>query len=441
MVNKGRILAALIILSIIASGCAGKRINFEPKPDDPIYKEKTEFLRSHFHLVTPAEGEQFILLATVEQFKKFEDDFWKKRDTDPNTPENEYKDRIDSRLKDIENEIFFGDVDTSGVRFDTNGGLRGDMAHVYILYGMPSFKARIPEGNRHVELMVWYYVDYRSRPLMRFLFYKDGGRMRLFKNHLSIVSEEYLFNPAFSPLRELSNRPGLVTAEEMYLLWNEIISKDEVIFLDAYRELAFTTAFFEFSYYTELEKGVRWTIDKALEPPEPAAITAARSKPSIIGQPNIPKGSELTENGYSSFLPSYLRTSAGPDNPTFLMLTILRKNLDWVKQENEAKPYATNLNLRISFQNKKTRKLTEFVSYFRFELSQAEFDRRDDKGELFGVSVVFPLTLQSFDGEKLGPTLGETVKQLEPGEYVVNIYLQHTITKKYNTWREEIVIK
>lgn len=439
--TKSRIVAAAVSISIFLTGCAAKRINFEPKPNDPIYAEKKEFYDNYFRLITLMEGEQFVLLATIDEFRKFEDEFWKKRDINPNTPENEYKDKIDSRLQDIENEILFNDIDTTGTRFDTNGGLKGEIARVYLLYGMPSFKAKLPEGDRHVELMVWYYIDYRNRPLMRFLFYENNGRMKLFKNHLTFVSEEYLFDPHFSPLREISNRPGLTTPEELYYLWNEVVSKDIPIFLEGYRELVFTSAFFEFSYYTQLDKHTRWTIDTALLPPEPAALTAAKLKPSVVGQPNIPEGTKLLESGFKSLLPAYLRKNAGPENPTFLMITILRKNLDWINQENEVKPYITNLNLRVSFQNKKTRELAEFVSYFRFELSQTEFDKKDDKGELIGSLVIFPNTLQYFDGVKSGPTMGEMLKQLEPGEYVVNIYLQHTVTKKNNSWREEIVVK
>ena len=81
------------------------------------------------------------------------------------------------------------------------------------------------------------------------------------------------------------------------------------------------------------------------------------------------------------------------------------------------------------------------MTYLRFELSQEEFDKRNDEGELIGSLIILPASLPYFDGEKMGPMLRETLKQLEPGGYVVNVYLQHTLAKKYNTWREEVVIK
>ena len=429
---------------LLSSGCAGKRINFEPKPGDPVYEEKKEFLDSYFWLVTDSEKRygypdlpepirSFGEIDNAEEFIRFKEHFWKIRDTDPNTPENEFKELKDGLIRDIENEIFATDSHILGTYFGTNGGLKGDLAHVYLLWGMPHLKEKLPEDQRvfRSELMVWHYF-YDGRVFARFLFYENYGRVRLFKEHAPILSFETLVDPLSSPLKNISSKP-FPTREDLIGIWYELELSDP--------EWLFRSALFEFSNYTHLDKDTRWSIDKALEPPEPASLTAERFKPTILGQPNISEGTELFESGYRSFLPAYLRTSAGADDPTFLMFTILRKNLDWLKQENEAKPYATNLNLRISFQNKKTRKLTEFMSYFRFELSQAEFDKKDDKGELSGVSVIFPLTLQYFDGEKLGLTLREMMKQLEPGKYVVNIYLQHTITKKYNTWREEVVVK
>jgi len=430
-----RFLAAVVSVSVFMGGCAGKGINIDP--GNPVYKPKSEFELNYGFFITRDERKIFDEIVMLEEFGKFEKHFWEIRDTDPNTPENEFKELIDGRLQDIKNEIFGTDFDIPGTRFDINGGLKGDLARVYLLWGAPDpgNKERLPEGTYHTELMVWYYFDATGRPLFRFLFYQSfEGRMRLFRDHLPLLSWDYLFDPLSSPLRVISNRPAITSSEELANVWYELERDDP--------QWIFRSALFEFSPYTDwvMEGGNNKNRFGALDPPEPASLTAEKFKPTILGQPNIPEGTELFESGYHSFLPAYLRTSASPDNPTFLMLTILRKNLDWVKQENEAKPYATNLNIRISFQNKKTRKLTEFVSYFRFELSQAEFDKRDDKGELFGVSVISPLTLQYFDGEKLGPTLGEMMKQLEPGEYVVNIYLQHTITKKYNPWREEIVI-
>ena len=167
----------------------------------------------------------------------------------------------------------------------------------------------------------------------------------------------------------------------------------------------------------------------ALDSPEPAALTAERLKPTILGQPNIPEDVEFAMSDYHSFIPAYLRVEVDSDSITSLMITILHKNIDWEKQDDG---YVANFNLRISFQNKSTLKLKEFFTGFKKEISQDKIEN--------GTLVVFPVHLRHWDGEKSTFTFGELLEQLEPGEYVVNIYLQHSRTKKYNAWREEITI-
>ena len=117
---------------------------------------------------------------------------------------------------------------------------------------------------------------------------------------------------------------------------------------------------------------------------------------------------------------------------------MLHKNIDWEKT-NEG--YTAHFNLRVSLQNKETRELTEFFTGFGKNITEDEFNRKDDVGEMSGSMVVFPVRLKHWNDETFIPvTLREMLKQLEPGEYVVNVYLQHAITKKSNAWQEEITI-
>lgn len=335
---------------------------------------------------------------------------------------------IDGRLRAIKNEIFAADIDIPQTFFSSNGGLKGDMAHVYLLYGAPNYKDKMSGYNTsHVDLMVWYYIDVNNRTLMAFFFYEKYDRFRIFRDQEGTALDIRFV------LKEISRSGAFMSDEDYQRLWEELLFKDP--------EGMFVRAMFSFSDYTHLDKNTRWTIDKALQPPEPAALTAKRFKPTILGQSNIPEGTELFESGYYSFLPAYLRTSVNPDSPTFLMLTILRQNIDWEKRANEEKPYVAEFYLRISLQNKKTRELTEFVTYPKEALSKEEFDRRDDKGNMIGSVVIRPVIYPHFDGEKFtSTTFGAMLKQLESGEYVVNMELWRLFSKKNNHWREEITI-
>lgn len=439
-------LVAVVSVSVFLVGCAGN-LRVKIDPSNPVYQPKKDFEANYNFFITPDERKvgytvemfpalpepirSFDRINTLDEFRRFEKHFWDIRDTDPNTPQNEYKELIDSRFQDIKNEIFALDSDIPGTRFGANGGLKGDLARVYLLWGAPPphYKAKLPEGRSLTALMAWYYPDYQGKHLMRFLFYETSGKLQLFKDQFVGTFEE-LLNPSFSPLRKLSNRPVVSTVEEMWEIWQELEFNDP--------EWIFRRPMFEFSDYTHMDKDTRWTIDKALQPPEPAALTARRFKPTILGQPTTPEGTKMFKSGYHSFMPAYIRSNVACDNPTFLMTIILNKNIDWEKTDEG---YAAHFNLRISFQNKKTRRLTEFSTWLKRNLTESEFEKRDESGDLLGSTVVLPVNYPNFEGEKpTSVTLGDLLKQLESGDYIVNIYLQHTSTKKYNSWREEIVI-
>src|SRR3990167_7112227 len=440
-----RFLAVVVSVGIFLSGCAGKRINIDPS--NPVYKPKSDFELNYGFFITPDEMKEgytpekyptlkesiksFNEIDTLEEFSKFEKHFWEIRDFDPRTPQNEFKELIDGRIQYIRNEIFRTDSDIPGTFFGPNGGLKGDMARAYLLRGRPHYAVRAQNMSRVSDLMAWIYF-YEGKPLFVFLFYDKGYNYQLFRNYSGIDTPEAYMDR----LREIAKI--YPTSEDDYALIER-----ELFLNDQERIFWFALAYNRFSYYPDIviEGGNNKDKFGALDPPEPIVLTAERFKSTILGQPNIPEGTELFESGYRSFLPAYIRNNVGSDHPTFLMIIILRKNVDWMKQDNNEKPYAANLNLRISFQNKKTLQLTEFMTYLRFELSQEEFDKRNDEGELIGSLIILPASLPYFDGEKMGPMLRETLKQLEPGGYVVNIYLQHTLTKKYNALREEIVIK
>ena len=432
---KYKILAVLILMAASLGGCGGKVINLNPASGDLIYKQKSDFLRKYFYFVTPAEREGFVALATVQDFDKFVNDFWKRRDTDPLTPENEFKDIVDSRLKDIENEIFATDSDILGTRFRND--LRSDLAHVYLLYGMPHYKAKLSEGKTYVDLMVWYYFDAQGKPLFRFLFYQKYGDVRLFRNHMPVLIESMLFDPLISPLKEIANWFGISTSEELYQIWQELELKDI--------GWAFRSALFEFSYYPDIVmEGGSDKIFGALDPPEPAALTAEKFEPVITGQPEDVADRQFLSSQFNSFIPAEFNIT-GDGRPSF-NIVIDYAAVDWeVKNEN----VETVWNLRMSFQNKLSKNIKEFEVRLTLVKPGEEVEsKRKGVPAVNGLTapVVMDISLdgiQVFSQKESQLTLREFIdKELEPGTYILNVDLRHAVTKKFvGGWREEIVIK
>lgn len=417
----------ILLGSILLGGCLPNRVTLEPKKGDPIYNQKNEFLDNYFRFVTPAEYPEFIALSTADDFRKFEENFWKKRDTNPLTPENEFKQLIDSRIADIKNEI----LANQGILFRAAGGLKGEMAQVYLLYGHPNCSdciRKLPEGRTHAALIVWYYFDSHNKPLFRYLFYEKFGKTILFKNYTPVLSEDTLFNPIMSPLSYISN--GIVISpQDVYEIWLELEFNDP--------DWAFRGALLEFSFYTDVR------IDEALDPPEPASLVMARFKPVMTGQPDDLSGKKFFNNRFFSFIPAELNISK-ENRPSF-SLSVGFANIDWEIKEDKTE---LSLNLRISFQNKKTGDIKEFAARLFKEFPVQEIEEKIKDGPVNGKAVPIKMSIL-LDGvrnfassAKPGSTLRQLINELEPGEYVVNVDLRHSVTKKYSGgWREEMVIR
>ena len=65
-------------------------------------KEKQEVYDELQLIMTPKEQQEFKKIKTEKELKKFVEEFWKKRDPDPSTPENEVKELYYKRMKETE---------------------------------------------------------------------------------------------------------------------------------------------------------------------------------------------------------------------------------------------------------------------------------------------------------------------------------------------------
>jgi GWxTD domain-containing protein len=134
---------ALLAVSVLTlTGCATYRL---AKTLDPDSKE---FLSKVRYIITGAERKSFVNLPAAER-PKFIVEFWKKRDPDPDTEENEFKDQYFQRIEEA-NHLF------------TEGGEPGwlqDRGRIYILLGPPSERLAYPRGVTFYGLPTeyWYY--------------------------------------------------------------------------------------------------------------------------------------------------------------------------------------------------------------------------------------------------------------------------------------------
>lgn len=110
-------------------------------------KEQSDFISEVRYIINKKEKKMFYSLATEKERDEFINEFWKKRDPDPSTDENEYKIEYYDRIEQANN-LF---------RDGGKNGWKSDRGRVYILLGPPEFRRYNPgEINSDVSARYWY---------------------------------------------------------------------------------------------------------------------------------------------------------------------------------------------------------------------------------------------------------------------------------------------
>lgn len=146
----GVVLALMLSAGILPSVVARQKAqdkNQEKPAKDRNEKKKKEELKSVYkkwmdedvpYIITDEERKAFKQLKTDEERDQFIEQFWLRRDPDPDTPENEYKDEYFERIE-YANEKF-----TSGV-----AGWRTDRGRIYVMFGKPNEIESHPAGGQY----------------------------------------------------------------------------------------------------------------------------------------------------------------------------------------------------------------------------------------------------------------------------------------------------
>jgi GWxTD domain-containing protein len=137
------ILAAVLLILLAACG-AGILVDLDP--------ESRDFYNTARLVMTGAEEDIFLHLPDVESRREFIKEFWERRDPDPETEQNEFREELDRRLEYIEK------------RFREGGrGINTDRGRIYFYLGPPDkFEEYMepPTSERVGPILVWYYYRY-----------------------------------------------------------------------------------------------------------------------------------------------------------------------------------------------------------------------------------------------------------------------------------------
>jgi len=137
---------SVIVASVLLFSCSMGRMPKNLKP------EEKEFLSYVRYIITGEERKTFLDLPPSER-PRFIEEFWKKRDLEPGTEVNEYKNEYLKRIEEAKH--LFPEGGTSGWLTD-----RG---RIYILLGPPEQREQYPRGYSFygVPMEIWHYGFYQ----------------------------------------------------------------------------------------------------------------------------------------------------------------------------------------------------------------------------------------------------------------------------------------
>jgi GWxTD domain-containing protein len=137
----------IALMFALTAGLAATSFAQEKKQKDPNERKKRDELKSVYkkwldedvnYIITDEERKAFKSLKTDEERDSFIEQFWLRRDPDPDTPENEYKEQYYERIQ-YANEKY-----ASGIP-----GWKTDRGRIYIMFGKPDQIESHPSGGSY----------------------------------------------------------------------------------------------------------------------------------------------------------------------------------------------------------------------------------------------------------------------------------------------------
>ncbi len=139
--------ALLLCLGTAPAVAAGERVAPQDRPavraesaGRPAAQYKKWVEEDVVYIISPEEREIFLKLTTDEERDRFIEQFWARRDPNPSTPENEYREEHYRRIQ-YANQHFHAGIP----------GWRTDRGWIYIVYGPPDRIESHPAGGQYLR--------------------------------------------------------------------------------------------------------------------------------------------------------------------------------------------------------------------------------------------------------------------------------------------------
>lgn len=349
-------------------------------------KYKKWLLEEVGYIITPFEQEVFVLLQTDRERDLFIEAFWKHRDTDPLTSENEFK---------IEHYKRFEYANTWFGKLSPGPGWRSDQGRIYITLGPPNSVEQIENNAQLYPIIIWHYQGLGKLGL------PDSFNVVFFRK--DSVGEYELYSPMrFGPQSLLIHYQG-----------------DPNDYLTAYRRIM------------EINPIVA-NISLSLIPGEPVGTSPSMASEMLIKQaiPVAPykkisttyaekmlRYKDVVETEYSANYidsSSHIEVIRGKSGEYEFHYLIEPRKLA-LQQFDEV--FSTNLEVSGNVTDPQNRVVFQFRREFPIKFDQKQLNNISNK--LFSFQDVFPLI---------------------PGTYQINILLKNSTSREFTSLEKKVNI-
>ncbi|MBE0460930.1 MAG: GWxTD domain-containing protein [Candidatus Aminicenantes bacterium] len=183
---------SLFLTFFICSLTGAKSFQNKTSPSELPESYRKWLTEEVVYIITPKEKDVFLQLKTDRERNLFIEAFWKQRDPNPKTSENEFKKEHYRRISYANQ--WFG-------KESPGPGWRTDMGRIYITLGEPKTIERFENLTEVYPVIIWFYegmIEYGLPNAFNVVFFKKGG-----------IGEYELYSPVkFGPQNLLIHYKG-----------------------------------------------------------------------------------------------------------------------------------------------------------------------------------------------------------------------------------------
>jgi GWxTD domain-containing protein len=371
----------LFVLNIFAIAQKKKSV----KDLDSKYRKWLE--EEVVYIITPKEKEVFLQLETDQQREKFIEAFWKVRDPNPNTPENEFKAEHYRRIQ-YANRNFGKEA--------PGQGWRSDMGRIYIILGEPKTIDKFENLTEVKPTIIWFYdgmIEYGLPNSFSVVFFKKDN-----------MGEYVLYSPIkFGPQNLLTNYTGDMSD---YLQAYDELFEVEPIIADVSLSLITSESLYQTSPSIASEILIGQQIPQAAY--EKVKDTYAEK---LLAYRDIIEVDYSANYMESDFL---VRVLQDPARMFFVHYLIEPKKLTFEKLEET---YQSNLEINGSVKDLGGKTIYQFERSIPIKMNEGQMDKI--KTKLFSFQDMFPLV---------------------QGQYRLNLLFKNVVSKEFSSVEADLTV-